>query len=91
MQANPEFDKLGPAGRVIPAGLLFCSRQFGTDSQFRALVPSGTPGREDVCQDILLAFFESIITLEALKAQRANVLSFMRKFTRNNHESGGCS
>lgn len=54
-----------------------------------SLVPPGLPGREDVCQEIMLALWEGRITLEQLKANRANIRPFVRSFTRDNYESGG--
>ena len=54
-----------------------------------SIVPTSMPGREDVCQEILLALFEQRITLNELKANRANLRSFVASFRRDNYESGG--
>lgn len=54
-----------------------------------SLVPHGLPGREDVCQEIMLALWEGKITLDQLKANRSNVRSFVRAFTVENYEGGG--
>lgn len=53
------------------------------------LVPRGLPGREDVCQEIMLALWEGKITLDQLKANRSNVRAFVRTFTTENYEGGG--
>jgi hypothetical protein len=54
-----------------------------------ALVPAWMPGREDVCQEIMLALWEKQITLEQLKANRVDLRSFVRSFTKANYEAGG--
>lgn len=54
-----------------------------------SLVPASMPGREDVCQEIMLALWERRITLDQLKANRADLRAFVRSFTRDNYEAGG--
>lgn len=48
------------------------------------MVAHALPGREDVCQDIMLAILE-----RGLTPDRATVNEFVRKFRRENYESGG--
>jgi hypothetical protein len=54
-----------------------------------SLVPQYLMGREDVCQEIMLALWEGKVTLDQLKANRALVSSFIRKSRRDNYESNG--
>jgi hypothetical protein len=54
-----------------------------------SLVPTGLPGREDICQEIMLALLEKRITIEQLKAARSNIRAFINKFKRENYEEGG--
>lgn len=53
------------------------------------LVPQGMPGRDDVCQEIMLAMWEGKITVADLQANRDNVRAFMRNFRRDNFERSG--
>lgn len=52
------------------------------------LVPQ-MPGREDICQEIMLALWEKKISLDDLKANRADIRGFVRRFTKDNYEVGG--
>lgn len=52
------------------------------------LVPP-MPGREDICQEIMLALWERKITMDQLRANLADVRSFVRSFKRANYEVGG--
>ncbi len=52
------------------------------------LVPQ-MPGREDICQDIMLALWEKKITLDELKANRHRVREFVTAFRRKNMEASG--
>lgn len=54
-----------------------------------SIVPRQLPGREDVCQEIMLALWEQKITLDDLLANRARVREFVAAFKRQNMESGG--
>lgn len=54
-----------------------------------ALVPRGMPGREDVCQEIMLAIWEGRTTLVELRQNRMNVRGFMARFRADNLEVGG--
>lgn len=53
-----------------------------------ALIPQ-MPGREDICQEIMLALWEGRITLDQIKTNRTNLRPFIRSFTKENYESGG--
>lgn len=66
----------------------------------RALTPADTmravnaivprlPGREDICQEIMLAIWDGKFTLEHLQANSGDVRSFVRTHYRNNFETGG--
>lgn len=48
------------------------------------MVARALPGREDVCQDIMLAILE-----RGLTPDKATVREFIRKFSRENYECGG--
>jgi hypothetical protein len=48
------------------------------------MVSRALPGREDVCQDIMLAILE-----RGLTPNKVTVNEFIRKFRRDNYESGG--
>jgi hypothetical protein len=52
------------------------------------LVPH-MPGREDICQEIMLALWEKKITLDQIKANRADLRAFVRGFNKENYEAGG--
>lgn len=52
----------------------------------QALVPRGIPGREDVCQSLVLAILEGSITRADLPAE---VRKHVRRLARENHEGGG--
>lgn len=54
-----------------------------------ALVPYGIPGREDVCQEIMLAMWEGRITVDQLRSARSNVRAFVRSFQKSNFEASG--
>lgn len=54
-----------------------------------ALVPRSLPGREDVCQEIMLALLEGQTTLAELKALRGNVSAFIKRFRSLNLEQSG--
>jgi hypothetical protein len=51
------------------------------------LVPRGLPGRDDVCQEIMIAIWEGRTTIEHLKQHGAG--SLIRQFRRDNYESRG--
>lgn len=53
-----------------------------------ALVPQ-MPGREDVCQEIMLALWEKKVTVDQIKANRADLRAFIRAFSKENYEAGG--
>lgn len=53
------------------------------------IVPHGMPGREDVCQEIMLAMWEGRITVEQLRANAANLRAFIRAFKAANYEASG--
>lgn len=53
-----------------------------------ALVPH-MEGREDVCQEIMIALWEKRITLDEVKSNRANLRKFISEFRRDNYEAGG--
>jgi hypothetical protein len=54
-----------------------------------AIVPRGVEGREDICQEIMIALWEKRITLDQLKAARENVRGLVRAFNRANFEQSG--
>ncbi len=54
-----------------------------------ALVPRGAPGREDVCQEIMLALWEGKVTLDDLRRHRGSIRSFVRSFNVANFEAAG--
>lgn len=56
-----------------------------------SLVPRWLPGREDVCQEIMLALWEGKITVDQLRANKDNLRGFIRDFTKANYEAGGHS
>lgn len=53
------------------------------------LVPHNMPGREDVCQTILLAVLENTITLDQLQANRDKIRPFITGFMKANYEARG--
>lgn len=53
------------------------------------LVPAGMEGREDVCQDVLLALWESRLTLDDLRREPHRVRDFIRSFRKASFERGG--
>lgn len=53
------------------------------------LIPAWLPGREDVCQEIMVALLENRITINQLKLNRSDVNAFVRQFKRENMESNG--
>jgi len=53
------------------------------------LVSRDMPGREDVCQDILLAMWESQTDLESLRTDRSAVRRFAAAFRRTSFERSG--
>lgn len=53
------------------------------------LVPQGMPGREDVCQELLLAVLEGSVSVAALKSDRAFLRATITRLRRENFESGG--
>lgn len=54
-----------------------------------ALVSQYLPGREDVCQEIMLAMWEGKITVDELRRNRNNLRAFVRSFKSANFEMGG--
>lgn len=54
-----------------------------------AIVPRGIPGREDICQNILLAILEGSATIAELSSSRAALSTFYRAHRRENFELGG--
>jgi len=54
-----------------------------------ALVPQNMPGREDVCQEIMLALLEGEITIDQVKANRQALRPFIRQFRKDNLTLGG--
>lgn len=54
-----------------------------------ALVPRWIPGREDVCQNIMLAIFEGRTTVAELKRKRAALSAFCRAHIRESFEAEG--
>ena len=54
-----------------------------------SIVPQGIPGREDICQEIMLALWEKRISIDQLRANKSDVRAFVNNFTRANYESGG--
>lgn len=57
--------------------------------EVNALVPRGMPGREDVCQEIMLAIFEGKLTIGQLRANPSDIRSFVRGFYKTNYEDAG--
>lgn len=55
------------------------------------MVAQYLPGREDICQEIMLAMWEGTITLAELEAKRENLRAFVRSFRRNNFEQSGAA
>lgn len=55
------------------------------------LVAQYLPGREDICQEIMLAMWEGTITLAQLEAKRENLRAFVRSFRRENFEMSGAA
>jgi hypothetical protein len=53
-----------------------------------AVVPAGLVGREDVCQEIMLAVYEGTLT-SAQATSRKGIAPFITAFRRQNHEAGG--
>ena len=55
------------------------------------VVPKGIGGdmRADICQEIMVAILEGRTTLDALRAKRASVTYFIKKFTHDNFEQDG--
>lgn len=53
------------------------------------LVPHGIPGREDICQELMLALLDGQITLTEIRANPGIVRAFIRKFKNQNYESRG--
>jgi hypothetical protein len=54
-----------------------------------SLVPASVPGREDICQSILLAILEGGVTTEELQADNRLVRRFMAAFRAGNMEARG--
>lgn len=54
-----------------------------------AIVPPGIPGREDVCQNILLAILEGRTTFAEIQTNRAALSAFCRAHHRESFELGG--
>lgn len=54
-----------------------------------SIVPAYMPGREDVCQEVMLALWEKRITLDQLRANSKNLRPFIRQFSAANYENGG--
>lgn len=53
------------------------------------IVSKQLPGREDVCQDIMLALWESRLSLDELKSDPKAVRAFVRGFRKASFERGG--
>lgn len=53
------------------------------------IVPQHLPGREDVCQEIMLAMWEGKVTLDDLIRNRSNLRQFIGAFREKNFERGG--
>jgi hypothetical protein len=54
-----------------------------------SIVPRGVPGREDICQEIMLALLENVITLADVKSNAARLRSFVASFRKANFENSG--
>lgn len=57
--------------------------------EINRIVSAAMPGREDVCQDIMMALWESRISLAELRNDPAAVRSFIKSFRKTNFERGG--
>lgn len=57
--------------------------------EINSLVPRGFPGREDVCQDLLLAILEGRTSIDQVRSDRTIISAFKRHATRQNCEGGG--
>jgi hypothetical protein len=57
--------------------------------EVNSMVPAYLPGREDVCQEIMLALFEGAITIDDLRKNKGQIRTFIKAFRRDNWEEGG--
>jgi len=90
---RPKPIKIEAAPRSIPVSaypfVRVAKDEHGTLMAVNSIVPQALPGREDVCQEILLALWEGKITLDQLRANRSNVGAFVRRFQSENYEASG--
>jgi hypothetical protein len=57
--------------------------------EVNSLVPDYLLGREDVCQEIMLALYEGTVTIDELRKNKGHLRAFIRSFKRDNLEEGG--